>query len=1047
MPPLSRFELERDLHSRLRGVALRQRSAALAVWGEAGIGKSYLVRAALRQNVARTFAFHALTPLPVLLSRLPRPKTLSVWTETHLDQLQAGEPLDAQRAADTVAALLSGLAPVLLHLEDVHEAGTDRLAFCTALAKAVQRRRGTGLVITSRFSPPEAFEVYRLGPLNPAEFRTVLEQTTALKLPADVLDWVSLRTGGNPLFGLESLRSLMRQGHLWNDGQSWHWREPTAGWLPVTVTALLEGALQAARDLPQAEAALSAAALLPPSLDETLMARVAGLTLPHWREGQARLQQLGILQDGAFTHPLMREVAAGGLTAPQRQQLSKRALDTLWDADPASAVTFVADAGLEPEETLKLLLNAAHQALEGGNMLESASWLASAVPFAAGERQAELALRAAEGLRRADLEQAARLAEQASLSPVYRTKARLLWAGVLATQGRLSEAEGVLALVPPAELGETPRLEQQLILRMLARDVAGAAALWHQQPSLAQSSEAAVLIAGFRALTSTRKLSEAREVLARITALPKLSAADRLALDLQVATLFLESGDAGEAAERLANLVPQLLAVGDQQGAARARHNQAVATERLGRLSEAAALGLQAAPLYAATGDMRGYANVRAAVAWNYWHLGEYQQAEALLQESRDLLQLAVPSNLLVECEGFLSLLYLDWSPPLAADLASFHAQKALSAARQINDPQQIVASLYDLAMVRLRQGRPAEALAISEEMTHLCGVHQVMGLVADTMCCRALALEGLGQPGEALRLLRQAEADTQRSSTMFIKKIGIEVARLARDRHKARDLLDWFEERGMQNGVNVIRRHFPDLDAGQVALASPTSLPGVTRPTLFVLGKMRLEHSGVMLPLRGALRRGLLALLVAARLLGHREVSRSELLDSLYPQMDDVQASAALRDLVYEVRKQCGVPALLTTEDGYALGEIASDAEQFLETADTRLWRGALFEDMNLEGPFELLRERMDAALRTRAEQLLEDDPAEAARVGRLLLTSDLYDLENLRLTLRALRAAANHKSLGREYAAARVRFLDVGERLPEHWQAFLDSSIGVTR
>ncbi|GAA4013369.1 hypothetical protein GCM10022631_26310 [Deinococcus rubellus] len=948
--------------------------------------------------------------------------------------------------ADTLAALLSGLAPVILHLEDVHEAGAERLAFCTALAKAVAQRRGTGLVITSRFLPPDAFEVYRLGSLAPSEFKALLEQTSPLKLPVDALEWVSLRAGGNPLFGLESLRSLTRQGHLWNDGQSWHWREPTAGWLPVTVAALLEGALQAAREMPQAEAALSAAALLPLSLDEALMAEVAGLTLPHWREGQAHLQQLGIMQGNAFIHPLMREVAASSLAAPQRQHLSKRALETLWDVDPATAVTFVADAGLESEATLRLLLDASNQAREAGNTLESASWLASAVPFAAGERQAELALRAAEGLRRADLEQAARLAEQASLFPAYSKKARLLWAEVLATQGRLSEAEQVLARVPPAELGETARLGQQLILRILARDVAGAAALWNQQPSLVQSSEAAVLIAGLRALISTMKLSEAREVLARTTALPNLSAANRLALDVLIATLLIQSGDAGAATERLAKLVPQLLAIGDQQGAARARHNQAVSTERLGKLSEAAALGLQAASLYAATGDMRGYATVRAAAAWDYWHLGEYQEAEALLQESRDLLQASPPSNLLVECEGFLSLLYLDWSPPLAADLASFHAQKALSAARQISDPVQITASLYDLAMVRLRQGRPAEALAISEEMTHLHGIHQLEGLAADTMCCRALALEGLGQPGEALRLLRQAEGDTERSSTMFIKKIGIEVARLSRDRHKARDLLSWFSERGMQNGVNIIHRHFPDLDAGQAALASPTSSPGVTPPTLFVLGKMRLEQSGVVLPLRGALRRRLLALLVAARLSGHREVSRTELLDSLYPQMAEVQASAALRDLVYEVRKQCGVPTLLTTEDGYALGEIISDAEQFLETADTRLWRGPLFEDMNLEGSFETLRERMDAALRIRADKLLEDDPAEAARLGRLLLKSDSYDLENLRLTLRALRVGANHKSLIREYAAARLRFLEVGESLPERWQAFLNSSIGIT-
>ncbi|AZI44270.1 hypothetical protein EHF33_15375 [Deinococcus psychrotolerans] len=1044
MPTLSRPEIERDLYNRLRSVALRQRGAALALWGEAGIGKSYLVQAALRQTVSRTFTFRVSTPLPTILSHLPRPRKLSVWVETHLEQLQTGELLEPQRTAKTLAALLSGLAPVILHLEDLHEAGADRLAFCTELAKAVQRRRGTGLMITSRFSPPDTFEAYRLGPLEPPEFRTMLEKISDLKLPIDALDWVSLRAGGNPLFGLESLRSLTRQGHLWNDGQQWHWREPPAGWLPVTVEALLEEAMHVARGVPLADTMLNTAALLPPGLDNGLQAEVAGLSLAQWREGQATLEQLGTWHDGEFSHPLLREVAARGLSEQQRQRLSRRALDTLQERDPAAAAAFVADAGLEPQDALTLLIAASHRARKAGNDVQSARWLAAAAAYAAGEQQAELLLTASRGLSRADLEQAARLAEQASLSPRYGSEARRLWAELLATQGQLGEAERVLPAVL-TDGDEAAHLGQRLILRMLARDVAGALSFWNEQPVLAQSCEAAVLIAGGRALTSTMHLKEASEVLNRASSLPNLSAADQLMIETQAATILLQRGEAKPAAERLGELVPKLLAIGDIYGAARARHNQAVASERLSQLREAAELGLQAATLYAAAGDQRGYATVRAAVAWDYWHLGEYQEAEALLQESRELLQASEPTNLLVECEGILSLLYLDWSPPLAAELSSFHAQKALSVARQISDPVQIVAALYDLGMARLRQGRPAEALAMSEEMNHLCGVHGLEGLTVDTLCCRALALEGLGQIAEALKLLRQAEVDNEGRSVMFTKKIGIEVARLSCDSQKAHDLLDWFSERGMQNGVNVIRRHFPNLDANQADLVS-TSPQEPALPALFVLGKMRLEQAGVILPLRGALRRGLLALLLAARLSGHREVSRSDLLDSLYPQLDEVQASAALRDLVYEVRKQCGVSALLTTEDGYALGKVVSDAEQFLETADTRLWHGALFEDVNTQGPFEALRETMSAALRTRAAGLLERDPAEAARLGRLLLGSEPYDLDHLRLTLHALRAASNHKSLSREYAAARARFLEIGERLPERWTEFLALPIGTT-
>ena len=40
-----------------------------------------------------------------------------------------------------------------------------------------------------------------------------------------------------------------------------------------------------------------------------------------------------------------------------------------------------------------------------------------------------------------------------------------------------------------------------------------------------------------------------------------------------------------------------------------------------------------------------------------------------------------------------------------------------------------------------------------------------------------------------------------------------------------------------------------------------------------------------------------------------------------------------------------------MTTVTSYALGAIASDAETFLETRDTRLWRGLYLEGVDLEG------------------------------------------------------------------------------------------------
>jgi hypothetical protein len=59
-------------------------------------------------------------------------------------------------------------------------------------------------------------------------------------------------------------------------------------------------------------------------------------------------------------------------------------------------------------------------------------------------------------------------------------------------------------------------------------------------------------------------------------------------------------------------------------------------------------------------------------------------------------------------------------------------------------------------------------------------------------------------------------------------------------------------------------------------------------------------------------------------------------------------------------------------------------------------------------------------------------------------LCSADPYDLEGLRLTLRALRAGDNHKSLKSTYARARTHLLEIGEALPERWTDFLETPTG---
>lgn len=166
---------------------------------------------------------------------------------------------------------------------------------------------------------------------------------------------------------------------------------------------------------------------------------------------------------------------------------------------------------------------------------------------------------------------------------------------------------------------------------------------------------------------------------------------------------------------------------------------------------------------------------------------------------------------------------------------------------------------------------------------------------------------------------------------------------------------------------------------------------------------------------------------------------------DALYPLELEEAALGALKATVFKVRSSLGSDVIDTTPRGYALGAVASDAEAFLRTGETTLWRGTYLEDIGLEGRDENVREALHRALEVRVGALLEGDMTdaqEAARLGRLLVLAEPYDLIALDLACRALQASQNRQGLSRLYAEARSRLLEVGETLPERSAEFLRGS-----
>ena len=138
--------MTQQLARRLTGLTARRSGLAVGLWGEPGIGKTYTALALLRATPYQSFTVHATQTLETIVLALPRPKKASIWLEQTLNRLLRGEPSEPGALLETFTALLSANAPLILHVEDLHEAEPERLEFWKQLALAVVRIRGVGLI-------------------------------------------------------------------------------------------------------------------------------------------------------------------------------------------------------------------------------------------------------------------------------------------------------------------------------------------------------------------------------------------------------------------------------------------------------------------------------------------------------------------------------------------------------------------------------------------------------------------------------------------------------------------------------------------------------------------------------------------------------------------------------------------------------------------------------------------------------------------------------------------------------------------------------------
>src|SRR5690606_27212029 len=354
-----------------RHAVLTARAPVVLVRGEPGIGKSSLLREALPEAL-RCGATEGLERLPyhpfaALVSARP--------------ELARGLGTYREDLARLVPDVAPGVAPAPV------DSAASRLRLAEALARFAEAGGGTVVVDDLQWADVASLETivylasrgvrvygaYRTGEVGPDLRRTLdalagagrlsevdigpLGEEAVKTLIADLMGrsegppafsrrlWQ--HTGGNPLFLLETLRSLFESGRLRRDEEGWHTDvdDVTIDYSELTVPSRIADVI--ARRLEQLNAptvrVLEALALARAPLAAAALAEVTGLSPAAAAEALDEAEAAGFLEDGASRHDLLRQ-ALDARVAPARRRLLHGLI--------AGALEGAADPGLVAEHWL-----------------------------------------------------------------------------------------------------------------------------------------------------------------------------------------------------------------------------------------------------------------------------------------------------------------------------------------------------------------------------------------------------------------------------------------------------------------------------------------------------------------------------------------------------------------------------------------------------------------------------------------------------------------------------------------------------------------------
>jgi tetratricopeptide (TPR) repeat protein len=1022
-----------NTHSeKLANLPKRKAGLLLGLCGTAGAGKTYAANQLLSRSKFRFVTVRASSPMAVLaktlLVALKNHRKSPVWVVSMLSQLERAEYLEQDLMIQAFIAGMSSLAPFVLFIEDLHELEPEHAQFYTDFAQALQRIPRIALLVTSRTKLPELFESLHLEALNSSESAALITQEFGLSIPDQTLEWVFKQAQGNPLFTLEYLRDLQRQGHLLRSDHGWQWSIPTRVTLPNTVEVLIEQVLSQCSSL--ALQTLEGRVLLEDHDADALWFVIAKLEVQAFNAARSELETLGIMHGILFAHPLFREVTLKRLSEAQKRQFLADLVEALCEDNTLLAIRFVPNAGLSASRSLELYRTAI--ALET-DPIRLAYLKAAAMKLTVGDERSVWALEALRVLVKVDHLEATRLADMLLVLEPFNLEVISFRAGLYLDAGETKAGYALFEDFAGEKTVEWKILWGAFLVR--AGEYFVAYQFWLANTDMHEHASVETKKNLIWMLLDQGLRDQADVLMAELSVQKASNLSEEYDKAFVKVWMYDEAGDYQQSLNQwdyLLNLAQKEWNLRFQESLT---FQKAYCLIEMGNFEEAHKNFEMAFNLPIPSIFPLHHAENLTSFSSLLIKQGFYLEAERKLLEVRTILGHSSSIVASLFCELNLAQLYLYWKPAFGSMLCLKHARKALEYARQGQIQQFFSPALFFNVLAEIEFGELETAQNLALELSAISHKMKTAPVYL-ALWATGLVLEKTSDLQSAIAHLEEALLGVYQYEDRML--IQIKLAHLKNDSSSANELLSRFKTDGFGLGVTFALQLFPQLNAPMKPAQNTSTL------RINALGTLQIFNNNNLITLRGEKRKQFVALLLEAQIVGNPEVKTLELMDTLYSDLNDDEARKAIQQLVFRIRAQLGAESLQTTNDGYALCAVQSDVQDFLETGDTRLWRGAYLEDAPLltSSRYQSLSEGIYNQLEHQVPSLIENDPIEATRVCKILLEAVPYDLEILKLAIKALQIQKNYMAIARLYARARASWLEVGEHLPDEWTALIASS-----